>query len=198
MLFRSTRDEAADAMVAAALDRFGGIDAIVANAGGVVGPRDFDSQKPADWEASFRMNVVHATSLLRAAAPHMEKSGQGSAIFIASVSGSAPQSPAVQYAAVKAALIHAARSLAWEYAPRRIRVNAVSPGSILFPGGNWERRQQTQPKEFADFSAREFPWGRLGTPGEVADVVAFLASPRASWINALDLRVDGGQRKPSM
>lgn len=193
-----TRDEAAPAMVAAALESFGGVDTVVANAGGVVGPRDFQSQTSADWEASFRMNVLHATNLIAAAAPHLEKSGQGSAVFIASISGSAPQSPAVQYAAVKAAMIHAARSLAHELAPRRIRVNAVSPGSILFPGGNWERRQKTQPVEFAEFERREFPWGRLGTPEEVADVVAFLASPRASWINAFDLRVDGGQRKPSM
>ena len=193
-----TTDDSAPAIVEAAVRAFGGLDIVVANAGGSAGSRVFDETTAADWEMTFRLNVVHATNLLRAAASLMEAGGRGSAIFIASVSGSAPQGPNSQYAAAKAALIHAARSLAWEYAPKRIRVNAVSPGSILFPGGGWERRQQNQPREFEAFAASEFPWGRLGSPEEVADVVAFLASPRSRWINALDLRVDGGQRRPSM
>ncbi len=77
-------------------------------------------------------------------------------------------------------------------------MNALSPGSILFEGGSWEKRKRDQSAEFEAFARSEFPWGRLGTPGEIADVVTFLASPRSRWINALDLRVDGGQRRPSM
>ncbi len=106
-----TIDSSASAIVEAAVREFGGLDIGVANAGGSAGPREFDATTGGDWERAFRLNVVHATNLLRAAATRMEAGGRGSAIFIASVSGSSPQGSNAQYAAAKAALIHAARSL---------------------------------------------------------------------------------------
>ncbi len=142
--------------------------------------------------------MLHAIEALRVARPALAASGQGSAIFIASISGRAPATRGAQYAAAKAALIQAARSLAWELGPDRIRVNALSPGSILFPGGGWERTRAERPEDFATFESMDFPWGRLGTAEEIADVVAFLASPRSRWINGADIHVDGGQRRPSI
>jgi 3-oxoacyl-[acyl-carrier protein] reductase len=76
-------------------------------------------------------------------------------------------------------------------------VNTLSPGSILFPGGGWEQFQSENPERFAEFQQREFPFGRLGTPQEVADVAAFLLSERASWINGANIAVDGGQGRPA-
>lgn len=91
------------------------------------------------------------------------------------------------HAAAKAALIHAARSLAWELGPQGIRVNALSPGSTLFDGGGWDRTRREMPERFAEFERMDFPRGRLSAVEEIADAVLFLASPRAAGINAADL-----------
>ncbi|HSK02754.1 MAG TPA: SDR family oxidoreductase [Kofleriaceae bacterium] len=88
-----------------------------------------------------------------------------------------------------------AKALARDLARRGIRVNSIAPGSILFPGGGWDRRQKADPEGIAAFVERELPFGRFGTPEEVADVVAFVASPRASWVAGAAITVDGGQSR---
>jgi 3-oxoacyl-[acyl-carrier protein] reductase len=180
-------DEAAQAL--------GGVDVVVANVGGSSGRGLLDST-PEDWLRTFDLNLFHAVRTIRAAARHMQQRGGGSAVSIASISGWKP-APTAQYGAAKAAEIFLASSLAWDLAPQRIRVNTVSPGSIMFPGGGWERFREQQPERFAEFERREFPWGRLGTAEEVADVVAFVLSERAGWINGTNIAVDGAQGRPS-
>lgn len=179
-----------------AAQALGRVDGVVANVGGTFGG-NFLETTPEDWVKTLEVNLVHAVRLLKAGTPWMERAGGGSAVIIASISGSRP-GPRSQYGASKAAEIAVAASLARELAPHRVRVNTVSPGSILFEGGSWARRAKEMPERIAEFVSREFPWGRMGTLDEVADVATFLLSPRASWVSGTDVVVDGAQNTPSI
>jgi 3-oxoacyl-[acyl-carrier protein] reductase len=193
----------ADVTCAGEVERFvedsatelGGVDLLVANVGGSAG-QELLGSTPEDWTRTFELNLFHAVRAIRAAVPYMEQRGGGSVVSIASISGWKP-GPRAQYGATKAGEIFLAGALAWELAPMKIRVNTVSPGSIMFPGGGWERFRAEQAERFAEFERRELPWGRLGTPEEVANVVVFLLSERASWINGANIAVDGAQGRPS-
>jgi 3-oxoacyl-[acyl-carrier protein] reductase len=96
---------------------------------------------------------------------------------------------------VKAAEISLAKSLAQQLAGDHIRVNSIAPGSIMFPGGSWWKRQQADPAWIAEFVERELPFGRFGTPEEIGAVVAFLASSKASWVSGASIVVDGCQSR---
>src|SRR5436305_1213700 len=118
--------------------------------------------------------------------------GGGAIVMVTSIWGK-EAGGAPSYNVAKAAEMSLAKAMARDLARDNIRVNAVAPGSILFPGGGWERRQKADPDGIAAFVARELPFGRFGAPEEVADVVAFLCSARARWIHGATVVVDGGQ-----
>ncbi|AMJ62849.1 SDR family NAD(P)-dependent oxidoreductase [Bosea sp. PAMC 26642] len=193
-----TLAEDAARAVAETISAYDELDILIATAGGSFGERELANASDADWEKTFRFNVGHSIAALRAATPALAQSEIANAVFVASISGRAPATRGAQYAAAKAGLIHAARSLAWELGPQGIRVNAVSPGSTIFPGGGWERTKAERPEDFAKFEAEDFPGRRLGSVHEIADAIAFVVSPRAAGINAADIHVDGGQRRPSI
>jgi 3-oxoacyl-[acyl-carrier protein] reductase len=188
-----TEPEAAGRVVAQVEAAFGGIDVLVNNLGGAT---NGDSDEA--WLATLDVNLLQSVRCCRAATPGMKARGSGAITIISSISGSMVGGQPGSYNVAKAAEIMYARTLARELAPFGIRANTVSPGSIMFEGGGWARRQESHPEEIADFIAQDMPRGSFGTPEEIADVVVFLSSPRASLISGTDINVDGCQLKPSV
>lgn len=185
--------EGAEAVVAAAVEQFGGLDIVVNNVGGS-GAKSFDDLDAADLQTVLDKNLFPALRVSRAALPALRARGGGVIAMIASVWGrEAGGGPS--YNIAKAAEISLAKAMAGELARERIRVFSVAPGSTSFPGGSWERRLREDPDGMAAFIERELPWGRLGTVDEIADVVAFLVSPRGSWVVGACVSVDGGQSR---
>jgi len=192
---------AADVTVPTELERvidrtattFGGLDVLVNSVGLARGAGLLDTSDE-QWEEAIDQTLMPAVRASRLAVPHMQRRGGGAIIVIASIFGR-EAGGRMTYNAVKAAEISLAKSLAQQLAPMNIRVNSLSPGSILFEGGSWWKRQQDDPKAMAEFVKRELPFGRFGTAEEVGNVVAFLASPRASWISGTSVVVDGCQSR---
>jgi 3-oxoacyl-[acyl-carrier protein] reductase len=183
----------AEAVVTAVLDSFGVIDILVNNVGAAKGAGITDTPDEV-WQEAIDQTLFPAIRMSRLVVPHMRKQGRGSIVFIASIWGR-ESGGRMTYNAVKAAEISLAKSMAQQLAKDGIRVNSVAPGSILFPGGSWEKRVQADPAAMAEFVRLELPFGRFGRADEVGAVVAFLASPRASWISGSSLPVDGCQSR---
>jgi len=188
-----TTPEGAAAVVDGAVQEFGGLDIVVNNVGGS-GARTIDDLDVVDLDDVLGRNLVPALAVSRAALPELRKRGGGVIALIASIWGrEGGGSPS--YNVAKAAEISLAKAMASDLAKDEIRVFSVAPGSTLFPGGSWERRVREDPEGMAAFVERELPWGRFGTVDEVADVVAFLVSPRGSWVVGTCVVVDGGQSR---
>lgn len=183
------------AVVSQTLDRFGRIDALVNNVG-KAGGGDLLDTPDEEWRSAFDQTLFPAIRMSRAVVPHMRREG-GVIIMITSIYGR-ESGGRMTYNAVKAAEISLAKALSRQLARDNIRVNSVAPGSILFEGGSWWKRQQEDPDGIADFIRRELPFGRFGTPDEIGAVVAFLASPLASWISGACIPVDGGQGRSNI
>jgi 3-oxoacyl-[acyl-carrier protein] reductase len=149
---------------------------------------------PKEFETAFEGNVTVSVRMSQLVLPGMLERGWGRIVTITSVwgreTGGAPA-----YNAAKAAEISFTKSLAREVAFRGVTVNSVAPGSILWPGGGWDRRQKADPDGIAEFVRHDMPLGRFGTVEEVASVVTYVCSTQASLVNGAVIAVDGGQSR---
>ena len=177
--------KAIEAYVPQAVAALGGLDVLVNNASGFGHADDEEG-----WAASLTIDMMAIVRGSHAAIPHMKPGS--SIVNISSISALRASSRSAPYGAIKAAVMHYTASQAKMLAKQGIRVNGVAPGSIEVPGGTWEDRKTSNPALYQATLA-SIPFGRMGKPEEVAEVVLFLASDKASWVTAQTIVVDGGQ-----
>jgi 3-oxoacyl-[acyl-carrier protein] reductase len=185
--------EAIDVADRVALERFvadsanalGGVDILVANVSALAAQGKLE-----DWQKAFDVDMMHTVYAVNAALPFLEKSNHPSIVFISSVSGREVDFAGPAYGAMKAALIHYAQRLAFELAPKMIRVNSVSPGNTYFDGGFWQNVEKNLPDLYAKALALN-PTGRMATPEEIGRGIVFLASPASSFTTGTNLVIDG-------
>lgn len=188
-----TESRSIDGFVEQAVKQLGGLDILINNVGGNRRVAFADSEDR-DWREIFEINFHSHVRFSRAAIPHIRRRPDGVILFVASIFGREAGGPGLSiYNTTKSSLISLAKIMALELAPEGIRVNSIAPGSIRFPGGSWDRRCREDPEGMAKFIGANLPLGRFGTAEELADVVAFLASPRASLITGACINADGGQ-----
>ena len=176
------------AWIADAAKELGGVDMLFSNAGAMAQGGD-----AASWEQNFKLDVLGAVNAFEAAQPFLEaggaRNGDAAVVIISSISA-AQADQAGSYGPVKAALIHMAKGLARQYARKKIRVNVVSPGTVYFKDGIWNRIEREMPKRFQEAMARN-PTGRMATPQEIASAAVFLASPVSGFTTGSNLVIDG-------
>jgi len=174
--------------VKAAGEALGGIDVLVSNASALVQGND-----EASWKAMFDIDILGAVRTLEAGLPFLEKAAgeKGDAAFLitSSISAAEADNPS-SYGAMKAAQIHFAKGVARQYAPKKVRCNVVSPGTVFFEDGVWGQVKRGMPQFFEQMIGRN-PTGRMATPEEIAAATVFLASPRSAFTTGINMVVDG-------
>ncbi|MBI4299244.1 MAG: SDR family oxidoreductase [Chloroflexi bacterium] len=189
-----TEGEGARRLFDRVVSQLGPVEILVNNVGGG-GGGDISEVTEDQMKEAFELNLFGAMRIMKLAIPDMKVKGWGRIINISSIFGR-EYGGRLAYMTAKAALIALTKHMALTLAKEGILVNSVAPGSIAFPGGSWERFQREQsPQVVKEFIDRNLPMGRFGWPEPVGDLVAFLASERASLITGACINIDGGQSR---
>jgi 3-oxoacyl-[acyl-carrier protein] reductase len=176
------------AFVGAAAEALGGVDILVSNASALVNGNTEET-----WQAMFEVDILGAVRTYEAAKTHLERAAEakGDACFIITSSISAAETDRPDaYGAMKAAQMHFAKGVARDAAPRKVRCNVVSPGTVFFEGGVWGNVKASAPAFFETMIKRN-PTGRMAAPEEIAAATVFLASPRSAFTTGINMVVDG-------
>ena len=190
-----TRSGDVQRIIKSVIAEFGRIDILINNAGGNR-RKLFEQTTDTDWQEILDLNLNAHIQLSRSVIPYMKEQKQGVIVFISSIFGRESGGTTLSiYNTTKSALISLAKIMAVELAPFGIRVNSIAPGSIRFAGGSWDERVKKDPQGLAEFIKREMPLGRFGTVEEVANVVTFLVSEKASLVTGACINIDGGQSR---
>jgi 3-oxoacyl-[acyl-carrier protein] reductase len=195
-----TDEDAGERMLAASNERFGALDVLVNNAGAAQW-RDLDEVPDEDWRAQYELNVMAPLRAMRAAAPAMAERGWGRIVNVCSTAGKRPSAAMPEYSVAKAAELSLSRLFADRYAKQGVLVNAICPGPVeaelwMEPGGLLDQSHRmsgakSREQALAEAGAKR-PIGRLAEVGEIAAVIVFLCSERASYVSGAAWSVDGG------
>lgn len=189
-----SRSDALAAAVSQAVARWESLDVLVANIGSGAGRPGWSIDEN-DWLASLDQNLHASRRAAEAVLPHMIRARRGSIVFVSSIAGVESISAPLVYSAAKTALVAYAKNLSRSVAGDGVRVNVVAPGNVLFDGGSWARKQAERPDDVRRYIEANVPMGRFGSADEIANVIAFLASERASFMTGACVVVDGGQTR---
>lgn len=186
--------ETVRALIASVHDRWGGLDCLVANVGNGRGPTGLTPSE-SDWRRLIDQNFTCAYRVVQEILPTMIQAGRGSIVLVASIVGLESTPAPLPYSAAKAALLNYSKNVARQVGSSNVRVNSVAPGNILFPGGSWETRLAERRDDVLRQIEEDVPLRRFGRPEEIADLIVFLSSERASFITGACVVADGGQVK---
>jgi 3-oxoacyl-[acyl-carrier protein] reductase len=188
-----TEESTIDRVLKISEETFHGIDCVVANVGSV--EIEAIPITHEDWDSALKSNFIGSAILVTRALSVLKGRKGANAVLISSIAGREDIGAPVSYASAKAATEFFVTSMARPAAEAGVRINVVSPGNVLFSGGNWERKVRENPEFWQKFLDREVPLARFGRPNEIADAVLFLASERAAFVTGACFVIDGGQTK---
>ena len=189
-----TRPDVIGRVLGAVGERWGPLDCLVANIGSGRGVPGWDAGDES-WADSLAINLTGGVRLVTEVLRGMTERASGSVVMVASITGVEGTPAPLAYSAAKAAVINYAANLSRLVAPHNLRVNSVAPGNVLFEGGSWERHLAERREEVLRQIESEVPMRRFGRPEEIADVIVFLSSSRASFVTGTTVIVDGGQTR---